>query len=237
MNKALGGMGFGITCLTPENRQAPWILFEAGALSKTFDDDKSRLWTYLLAGLKPQDVEPPLSQFQHTKAEREDTLKLVQSLNSSINTPEDRLHDDVVKDSFNAFWPMLEKAISAVPAPEKPTNPKRSSEEMLAEVLELCRQYLPSLSDSVEAQALRAIPSTTFTFDPNVGFNRLATLAELRPQKYSYVVRTRSDKDPKRIIGDVEIRSGDKLQIFDSGKRVAEFDNVTSFTKVIIPGS
>jgi hypothetical protein len=52
MNKALGGMGFGITCLTPENRQAPWILFEAGALSKTFDDDKSRLWTYLLAGLK-----------------------------------------------------------------------------------------------------------------------------------------------------------------------------------------
>src|SRR5262245_59721579 len=68
MNKALGGMGLGMSCLPLENLNAPWILFEAGALSKAFDDDRSRLWTYLLGGLEPKDVEPPLSQFQHTRA-------------------------------------------------------------------------------------------------------------------------------------------------------------------------
>src|SRR6185312_4306381 len=51
----------GIICLTPGNMQSEWILFEAGALSKTLAD------TYvctLLIDMKPTDVKGPLSQFQ-----------------------------------------------------------------------------------------------------------------------------------------------------------------------------
>src|SRR4030081_1653296 len=55
VSRALEGMKVGIICLTPENLAAHWILFEAGALSK-FLDTKSRLCTYLLAGLQPQHV-------------------------------------------------------------------------------------------------------------------------------------------------------------------------------------
>lgn len=36
---------FGIICLTPENLNAAWLLFEAGALSKIQYD--SRVWTFL----------------------------------------------------------------------------------------------------------------------------------------------------------------------------------------------
>ena len=46
----------GIVCLTPENLASPWILFEAGALSKTKD---AYVCTFLL-DLKPADVEEPL---------------------------------------------------------------------------------------------------------------------------------------------------------------------------------
>ena len=58
VSSRLQGMKVGIVCLTPENMDAPWILYEAGALSKTIDD-KMRLCTYLLGGLQFQDVKAP----------------------------------------------------------------------------------------------------------------------------------------------------------------------------------
>ena len=51
----------GILCLTPDNVAAPWILFEAGSLSKALDD--SLVCPYLF-GLEPTAVEWPLAQFQ-----------------------------------------------------------------------------------------------------------------------------------------------------------------------------
>jgi hypothetical protein len=53
---------FGVICLTRDNLHEPWVLFEAGALSKTRG---ARVWTLLL-DLAPADVEPPLSQFLST---------------------------------------------------------------------------------------------------------------------------------------------------------------------------
>jgi hypothetical protein len=76
ISKALEGMKTGIICLTPENLSAKWIVFEAGGLLKT-EDAKSRVCTYLLAGLEPQAVESPLGMFQATRAEKEDTRHLV----------------------------------------------------------------------------------------------------------------------------------------------------------------
>jgi len=67
--KALEGIKLGIVCLTPENLGAPWLLFEAGALSKTVDD-KARLYTYLLGGLEHQHIKAPLGIFHGTKAEK-----------------------------------------------------------------------------------------------------------------------------------------------------------------------
>jgi TIR domain-containing protein len=34
----LNDSNFGIICLTPENLNASWLLFEAGAISKSFDE-------------------------------------------------------------------------------------------------------------------------------------------------------------------------------------------------------
>src|SRR5262249_35845537 len=59
IGRGLDGMKVGIVCLTPENLNVPWVLYEAGALSKTIDN-KTRLCTYLLASLQFQDVKPPL---------------------------------------------------------------------------------------------------------------------------------------------------------------------------------
>ena len=70
----------GIICLTKENLDERWILFEAGALSRKTD---SYVCT-LLYELENTDVEYPLAQFQHTLSNKEDMLKLLQNINSCV---------------------------------------------------------------------------------------------------------------------------------------------------------
>ena len=157
IGKALAGIKIGITCLTPENLNASWILYEAGCLAKALDD-KTRLCTYLLGGLKPQDVPPPLGMFQATRPEKADTRKLVSTINLSVN-------DDPVPDSnldvlFDKMWPDLEASISSMPAPTAKIPAKRSTEEMISEILELVRgeSQRTALAFSAVAREIRNIP-------------------------------------------------------------------------------
>ena len=53
LNDQLNDIGVGILCLTPENLTAPWILFEAGSLSKGLS--KSRICPFL-ANLQVKDL-------------------------------------------------------------------------------------------------------------------------------------------------------------------------------------
>jgi|SwirhisoilCB1_FD_contig_61_3610234_length_1388_multi_3_in_0_out_0_1 hypothetical protein len=146
VGNALEGMKVGIICLTPENLDAAWVLYEAGALSKTFSDDKTRVCTYLLGGLQPQNVKPPLSMFQWTKAEKEDTRKLVQTINTAI--AEEPLSEERLNNIFGVWWSQLETKLNSLPVPEKVVDVTRDPNEMISEILELCREYLPTVSKS-----------------------------------------------------------------------------------------
>src|SRR6266478_2391290 len=74
---------FGIICLTKDNQTAPWILFEAGALSKTVQN------TYVipcLIDLEPSDIlRGPLTQFQANRANKTETLDLVRTVNRALD--------------------------------------------------------------------------------------------------------------------------------------------------------
>ncbi|MGZ4829279.1 MAG: toll/interleukin-1 receptor domain-containing protein [Candidatus Angelobacter sp.] len=52
---------FGIICVTPDNVNAPWLQFEAGALSKTLAN--AFVCPYIF-GLHPSELKGPLAQFQ-----------------------------------------------------------------------------------------------------------------------------------------------------------------------------
>jgi hypothetical protein len=145
VTKALEGMRVGIVCLTPENMNEPWILYEAGALSKTIDD-QTRLCTYLLGGLQFQNVRPPLGMFQHTEANKDETRKLISTVNSSIS--EDPVSDTNLNTIFEKMWPELEKAIKNMPSPDQVVEAKRSPDEVMAEILELSRAAANSRKQS-----------------------------------------------------------------------------------------
>jgi hypothetical protein len=140
---ALDTMKAGVICLTPENLTAEWLLFEAGALSK-IRDPQTRVWTYLLAELKTQDLKDPLAMFQATSAEKEDTRKLIHSINKSLDATvaEGRLNH-----LFDKLWPDLEQKLSTLPQPPGTIPPKRSAEEIAADTLELIRAISPLVQD------------------------------------------------------------------------------------------
>jgi hypothetical protein len=141
----LEGIKVGIVCLAPDNLTSPWIHFESGALSKIIDE-KTRLCTYLLCGLRPEDVGPPLSMFQHTTAEKEETRQLVRTINRTVN--EEPIPDPTLDATFEALWPNLCAKLQTLPQPGERSSPKRSAQEMVAEILELTRAAASSRKES-----------------------------------------------------------------------------------------
>lgn len=135
----------GIVCLSKDNVNAPWILFESGALSKGIT--KNRVCT-LLIDLEPSDLKPPLSNFNATKITKEDMLKLLKTINSASGDkalPEQRLSA-----SFERWWPDFDQKIAeileSVPATKQP--PKRSLDDMTAEILDTVRAIQKSSQES-----------------------------------------------------------------------------------------
>ena len=72
---------FGLICLTPENLEAPWLLFEAGALSKSIEN--SRVVPYLY-GVSQAQLQGPLAQFQAAAADKSSTLDILKSINETL---------------------------------------------------------------------------------------------------------------------------------------------------------
>ena len=136
ITRALAGCKVGITCLTPENTERPWILYEAGCLSKSIDD-RTRLCTYLIGDIQPSDIRPPLGMFQGTRATREDTLRMMRTINRVVS--DEPVADDILEKVFDKMWPDLENRLATLPPPVDSTPPHRPVEEIMGEVLELAR--------------------------------------------------------------------------------------------------
>lgn len=134
---------FGILCLTSENLKAPWLLFEAGALSKSVEN--ARVCPFLF-DLKPADYEGPFAQFQATEAKKkEDVLRMMRSMNEALENNEGKaLSSERLTASFERCWPELDQFLTNIPHPQSSAPPKRSPEEILEEILGLVRDMARS---------------------------------------------------------------------------------------------
>ncbi len=104
--KELSECKVSIICLTIENTQSPWIMFEAGALSR--DIDKSRICP-LLFGIEPSDIQGPLTQFQSAKFNKEEMKKVVEMINNELG--ESKLQNELFNVAFEKWWPDFDKEI------------------------------------------------------------------------------------------------------------------------------
>lgn len=140
----------GIICLTRENLTAPWILFEAGAISKS---SESFVCTFLTDISSPSEITGPLSSFQHTKFSKEELLKLCKTINSRVkeNKSGKSLNEKSLEEVFEIFFPKLEAKINDILSIDIDLDESiphlRSDRELLEELVENQRQLKEKLND------------------------------------------------------------------------------------------
>lgn len=133
--KELESAQIGILCITRDNLHSDWILFEAGALSKSLE--KAHVCP-ILFGITPTDLSGPLKQFQTTSFERTEMHKLIGVINSRLG--EHKLSSKTLDSVFDKWWPDLEKRIADIlGAKASPEKPVRSDRELIEEILVLAR--------------------------------------------------------------------------------------------------
>jgi hypothetical protein len=152
IGKELEATHFGLICLTKENLNAPWLLFEAGALSKSMD--KGSVVPYLF-DTDFSDVAGPLAQFQAKKADKPMTLEVILAINAKSERP---IEVNRLNTLFQLAWPELERRLSAIPAadPGKKHKPARTQHDVLEDlVVEISRlrQRMASLEASTSRNA------------------------------------------------------------------------------------
>jgi len=123
----------GIVCLTKDNKEKPWILFESGALAKGLS--ANRVCTFLI-NLKASDVDNPLAQFNHTTPDAESMKGLLTTINKELG--ENALDDRILDQVFNTYWPTFEGQFNEVIKSEPKVSedsPTRSKDDILEEIL------------------------------------------------------------------------------------------------------
>lgn len=134
--KELEASKIGIICLTADNLEAPWLMFEAGALSKS--KEIARVCP-ILFGVEPTDLAGPLVQFQAAPFSKDEIHKVIKTINSQLG--ESALDPNVVDSVFEKWWPDLEEKVKKIIAQEgkRSGSELRSDRELLEEVLKISR--------------------------------------------------------------------------------------------------
>jgi hypothetical protein len=128
---------FGLLCLTPNNLQSAWLLFEAGALTKYIE---GRACGILIGGLKATDVSGPLAQFQHRAFSSGEFRALLSDMNGRLTKP---LEQNQVERVHSTWWPDIERDYEAAleASGSHGVRAPRDQREILEEILTRVRSF------------------------------------------------------------------------------------------------
>lgn len=145
--KELEDSTFGIICVTKDNLNAPWLTFEAGALSKKLE--KAYVSPFLF-GVKRAEIDGPILQFQSTIFNEKDVKKLLTTLNKACG--ENKLPESTFEKVFKIMYPNLEKELNIILNNSnneviEVEEPESYNQKILEEILELSRINQKILKD------------------------------------------------------------------------------------------
>lgn len=146
-----------IVVVTPESSVAPWVNYEAGALSmQAVDGGGERKVVPFLVGLdSPADVTGPLTLFQMATRRRDEVVKMVASLNKVMGIDPGRAERMV-----DSAWDQLDSGLEEISFDPAEIPEARTERQILEELLELARASAgkDTARQSVDVAPTRATP-------------------------------------------------------------------------------
>lgn len=152
---------FGLLFVTKTNLSSPWILFEAGALSKSVQSSVIPV----LCNVDRIDISTsPLNQFQNARVEKEEIFLIVEALNRVCDR---QLQSERLRSTFEKWWPDFETAYSQINFLEKIEN-KPAGAKGDAQRLDKIENALESIMGSIQLirkDTRRMAPSALSRFE------------------------------------------------------------------------
>lgn len=124
----------GIIFVTKENQVKPWLLYEAGALSKGISEN--RVCTFLV-DLNVRDIESssPLSHLNHTNTSKDQIFELVKTINKRLE--DEAVSDAVLSKTFEAMWDDFSNKLNIIKdVSDEVIIPERDDNDVLNDILE-----------------------------------------------------------------------------------------------------
>jgi TIR domain-containing protein len=143
----------GIIAMTEEALTSPWIMFEAGAISKVVGEARV---CPIVFGIAKTDLVGPLKMFQAIEFNKVEVRQLLKTINNAAK--EAGLPERNLDAAFDKWWPDLEeraKEISSTVQP--PSGPLRDDRELLEEIVENTRSLVRELQPLLPWQHLATI--------------------------------------------------------------------------------
>ncbi|MGG4196120.1 toll/interleukin-1 receptor domain-containing protein [Paenibacillus jamilae] len=137
INNQLKETSVGVIVLTKENKEKPWILFEAGALAKGLTSSRVCI---VLVDIEPSDVRDPLAQFNLTMPDNNGIWRLVCTLNASLQ--ERALKEQILRQVFETYWPQFEMKLAEILEDTPDTlvmEKSRTNDDIFAELIDNTR--------------------------------------------------------------------------------------------------
>ncbi len=234
---------FGLICVTKDNLNAPWLNFEAGALSKTIDNSYV---APLLFDVKPSELKGlPISQFQATSFTVEDMKRLVETLNTAAGNC---LSSTRLDKAFELCYPDLEKSIKELkdtPIESENEDEKTSNTHLdpniLEELLEMTRNTQRLLGNTDTKlynnldQVQKKIDDFNNKMEKHYELDTKRASHKIRPivlDEMMYIVRNSEDYDtifPYNILIALSLYREDFPWLYDAGSEfVKKIDSSAS---------
>lgn len=180
ITEELANCNYGIVCLTTDNKSAPWINFEAGAIANAFDSKV----TALLVDVNPSDIQGPLSMFQATKLDKDDIYNLFRGINRNTEKPRD---EETLRSLFNLLWGKMDEDFHNViesTSTKTKVKEKVDQDEILESILLAVREQGRMLSDPENILPLKYFykiigETKTFGYDALTKYIRFILLKTL----------------------------------------------------------